>query len=166
MTMLFTSVHLLPIAIWVRATGTTIKRPAGRMFKGPTAHLVKAYRLRGRRVGPAGTLTAGRKALFGRREMWRLDRMTPTVSERRSPRSNPCDGSAAGFADRHLSFRQERLRRLWSSCPACGGHSLHFPSGVDRRRVPEADGVCANCGAALKATSDGDVLILIPRHSV
>jgi hypothetical protein len=76
---------------------------------------------------------------------------------------NPVDGSAAGFAQRHLDYRHEGLRRLWTSCPACEGHVLHYPSAADRQRIPEAEGVCGTCGAALAAT-DGKTRILTPRH--
>jgi hypothetical protein len=90
--------------------------------------------------------------------------MRTAAPERRAPRSNPFDAGAAGFADRHLTFRHERLRRRWSGCPACGGLDLQVPTGADRRRIPEADGICATCGAALMAASSGCVRVLVARR--
>jgi len=90
--------------------------------------------------------------------------MTTATRERRAPHPNPFDASAAAFAERHVDFSHARLRRLWTTCPECGDNRLQHPSGADRKRIPEAAGVCGGCGVAFMATLDGRVRALTPRH--
>ena len=74
------------------------------------------------------------------------------------------DGAAAEFDERRVDHRYERLRRIWTSCPACGGSLLRRPNRTDRSRIPEADGVCSLCGAALMAGPQGKVRLLKERR--
>lgn len=90
--------------------------------------------------------------------------MKKTEGERRAPHVNPADGSAVGFAERHLGYRHDKLRLAWTSCPDCGGRRLEYPRAADRRRIQEADGFCGTCGVAVMATADGKVRILTPRQ--
>jgi hypothetical protein len=90
--------------------------------------------------------------------------MRKSRGERRAPLVNPVDASSAGFAELHLDYRHEKLTLTWTPCPACGGRKLDHPGAADRGRIPEADGFCGTCGAALRATPDGKTRILTQRQ--
>jgi hypothetical protein len=115
--------------------------------------------------GHADPKTAGRMALAKAASISFSDLNKIMSKERRAPQGNPANGSAAGFDERGLEYRHERLKRDWTACPACGGVSLRRPDAVERRRVPEAEGVCGTCGAALMRTASGKSKVITSRRA-
>ena len=86
------------------------------------------------------------------------------TQERRHPRVNPGDAGAAGFGERAVQYRHSLLRQGWVSCPSCGGHVLLRPTAALRREIPDAEGSCGTCGAALMGMPDGSARILKSRR--
>ena len=77
----------------------------------------------------------------------------------------PLHGSAAPFTERRVDYRHERLRTHWQACPECGALWVNRPRAHDLERVPEADGVCAACGAVFTCDPDGSPRLLAAGHS-
>lgn len=90
--------------------------------------------------------------------------MGATIRERRGPQVNPHNGGAGLFNERGVEYRFERLRRTWTCCPVCGGKRLERPKVEHRRLIPEVEGICGTCGAALMSTPDAKSRVLKPRR--
>jgi hypothetical protein len=91
--------------------------------------------------------------------------MSTSMREQRAPHANTHNGAAAAYLERRLEYRYQRLRRAWTACPACGGEQLLRPAVAHRQRIPEAEGICGTCGAALMATPHGRLRVLTPRRA-